>query len=130
MISTLAAWFAARTTKLVIVAAVIAGLFCLGGLGAWRAMAKIDAMEARAAAAATAERDAHWRAVIAQSNADAERERADAATKAANADAAARDEIDRLNGVISNMEKANAILPHGGDCGLDHGRVRLLNGAR
>ncbi|TCR69675.1 hypothetical protein [Bosea sp. BK604] len=105
---------------------VIAGLIA-AGLAFWAGMAAIDRMESRAAAAATAERDAHWRAEISASNAAAERERADQVQRAAEAESRARSEITRLTDSLADLERRNASLPNADACGLDRNRVRLLD---
>lgn len=105
----------------------IAALLALAGLGYWRGMTALDGMVAEARASAVAERDAHWRAEIAASNAEAERQRAEQAINAAAAQGAAQLRIAALTSELEQMEAANAGLPNGDACGLGRDRVRLLN---
>ncbi|TCR65427.1 hypothetical protein [Bosea sp. BK604] len=108
------------------ISAVIIGLV-LAGLAFWAGMAALDRMESRAAEAARAERDAHWRAEIAASNAVAERERAEQLQQTAAAESRARAEISSLSDDLADLERRNATLPNADACGLDRDRVRLLD---
>lgn len=105
---------------------IVAGLL-LAGIAFWRGMVAIERMELAARDAAVAERDKHWEAQIATSNAAAEKARADQAIAAARASAEAEAKITGLQSALADLEKANASLPNGSACGLDAGRVRLLN---
>jgi hypothetical protein len=107
-------------------AVLVALLVCLGGYWFMKGIRRIDAMIETARTEARAGRDAHWRGEIAKANAEAEVERARLALNSSAADAAARDQIERLAGQVSDMEKANASLPGAGACGLGRERVRLL----
>lgn len=108
----------------------VLALLALAGLGFWRGMVAIDAMEARAAATAKAERDAHWRAQIATSNALVEKARADQAVAAMAADEKLRAAAAEFETQLKDLESRNAELPHGDRIGIGRDRVRLLNGAR
>ena len=112
--------------KPVVILLVLAAFLALTGLGAWRAMVRIDNMVVRAAESARVERDAHWRAEIAASNAAVERARADQIAAAALAEAKANAELATLRKTLSDMEAANAALPDADRCGLGRDRVRLL----
>jgi hypothetical protein len=105
-------------------------LLALAAFGFWRGLAAIDALEARAAAEARAERDAHWRAEIAASNAAVAEARAAQAVAAMTAEAAIRAAEDRFETELKALETRNAELPNGDRVGLGRDRVRLLNGAR
>ncbi|CAN5129145.1 hypothetical protein BH10PSE8_BH10PSE8_00910 [soil metagenome] len=122
--------FALRNWRLIAGAIAVIALLALAGLGFWRGMVAIDAMELRAATTARAERDAHWRAEIATSNALVEKARADQAVAAMAADAAIREAQSRFQAELKDLEKRNAELPHGDRVGIGRDRVRLLNGAR
>jgi uncharacterized protein HemX len=111
------------------VALVCAVLVAGGGLAFWRGMAAIERMTDAAAAAARDERDAHYRAEIAASNARIAAERAEAAIAAASASTRAQEEIARLQSTVSELEAQNAALPAAADRGIGHDRVRLLNRA-
>jgi hypothetical protein len=107
-------------------AIILIALVCITGIAFWRGVARIETMVDTARIEARAERDAHWRGEIARSTAEAEVERARLAINAAAADMAARGEIERLTGQITDLEKSNASLPGAGACGIDRERVRLL----
>lgn len=102
----------------------------LAALSFWRGMAAIDALEARAAETARAERDAHWRGEIAASNAAVAEAKAAQAVAAMTAEAAIRAAETRLQTELNELETRNAALPDGDRRGLGRDRVRLLNGAR
>lgn len=110
----------------VVGALAVAGLLALAGLGFWGGMEAIDTMQASAAAAARAERDAHWKSEIEKSNAEVERVRADQARRVIAIEASTGAEIARLTKSLSVMEARNAALPGGGACGLGRDRIRLL----
>ncbi len=126
MIERLAAWFLARGAVL----AIAAGLIGAGALHWKHDQARLaEAMLAGQHAARQAERaacDAQWTAQVERSNAEVERRRTVLVDQARRAEAAAADEIGRLNAALIEMEAKNAALPAGGKCGLDRGRVRLL----
>lgn len=122
--------FALRNWKPLAGAFAVLVLLALAGVGFWRGMVAIDAMEARAAAAATKARDAHWRAEIATSNALVEKARADQAEAAMRADATIREAESRHQTELKDLESRNAQLPDGDRRGIGRDRVRLLNGAR
>jgi hypothetical protein len=115
--------FASRWTS----AFTIALMLACAALSFWRGMATIDSMLDDSRQAAIAMRDAHWRAEIAESNLVVERERAAAAQAAAETEARATNTITGLQKALADLETSNANLPNGDRCGLDAGRVRLLN---
>lgn len=125
-----AAFLASRWAKPALAASALAALLALAGLGFWRGMVAIDALEARAAATAKAERDAHWRAQIAASNAEVANARAEQAVAAMTADAAMRAAEARFQTELNDLESRNAALPGGNSRGIGRDRVRLLNGTR
>lgn len=125
----LAPW-ALRNWKALAGVAIVLVLLALAGLGFWRGLVAIERLQAQAAEAAHAERDAHWRAEIAAANAQAERARADQAQAVATIEARAAGDAARLQAELNEMEKANAALAGGDRCGLERDRVRLLDGAR
>lgn len=108
----------------------ISALVAVGGLGAWCAAAVIDSMVEDAATAAREERDARWRAEIEASNAAVARAQAAQAQAAIAADAEIRAAQGRLEDQLKDLEKANAALAGGSNCGLGRDRVRLLNSNR
>jgi len=122
--------FATRYAKPLAVVAAGLALLALAAFGFWRGMAAIDALEARAAASARSERDAHWRAEIAASNAAVANARAEQAVAALAAEAAIRAAETRLQTELNELETRNAALPDGDRRGIGRDRVRLLNGAR
>lgn len=122
--------FALRNWRAIASVVAVLVLLALAGLGFWQGMAAIDAMELRAATTARAERDAHWRAEIATSNALVEKARADQAIAAMAADAKLRDAAADFETKLKDLESRNAELPHGDRVGIGRDRVRLLNGAR
>lgn len=112
------------------IAIAIAGLLvAAGGFFAYGALT-LRGMIDDAAVAARNERDAHWKAQIAESNARVERERAEQAGRVAALEARAASEVARLRDNLLELEKANAALPDADRCGLDRDRVRLLAPAR
>lgn len=123
------AWLASKAFKMskpLIGALAIAGLVALGGLGFWRGMAAIKSSIETAAESARAERNAHWKAEIAISNAEASARRAAQASAAAKAESEAGAQIARLTQQLTELERANATLPGGDACGIGRDRLRLL----
>lgn len=121
---------ALKLSRPLVAGLIVLGLLLLASFGFWCGMAAIDRMEQRAADAARAERDAHWRAEIEQANAAVERVKAEQATRVAQIEVRTAAEIARLNAELDDLEKMNAALPNADACGLDRDRSRLLNGAR
>lgn len=111
-----------------IIGLVVAGLVAAGGFGFWRGVAAIERMVFAARAAAIAERDKHWEAQIATSNAAAEKARADQAIAAARASAEAESRITDLTKMLAEWEARNAATPDAA-C-LDAGDVDDLNRLR
>lgn len=122
--------FALRNWRPIAGAIAVIALLALAGFGFWQGMAATDAIELRAAATARAERDAHWRAQIATSNALVEKARAEQAVAAMAADEKLRDAAAGFETKLKDLEKRNAELPHGDRVGIGRDRVRLLNDAR
>lgn len=124
------AYLAAKISKPALYMAVIAIILALAGLSFWRGMAAIDGMVTSAAVTARSERDAVWKDQIAESNAVAERARADQAIKAAALEFAAAQAEARATAALSELEKKNAALPGADSCGLSAERGRLLDDLR
>lgn len=97
------------------------------GLIAWLGLSTLDRLVTEAADAAREERDAHWKAEIAASNAAAQEQLRLQAMAAQAADAVARDTIQAANTKISELEKANDALPNNRCGGLGRDRVQLLD---
>lgn len=97
------------------------------GLIAWLGLTTLDRMVTAAADQARSERDAHWTAEIAESNAETERALRLQAMAAQAADAVARDAIEAAHLRIMDLEKANAALPDNACGGLGRDRVKLLD---
>jgi hypothetical protein len=72
------------------------------------------------------ERDAHWKAEIAESNAKVAAAQLAAERAASEASARLAAERAALNDTIARLEAENARLPNAGARGLDRDRVRLL----
>ncbi|WP_156332467.1 hypothetical protein [Rhodopseudomonas sp. AAP120] len=126
----LASFLARPISKAALVALGVAGLVAIGGLGAWCAVATVHNMVEDAAAAAKAERDAHWRAEIAEANAKAARAEAEQARAAMAAEASIKSAEKGREDALKELEKQNAALADGDRRGLGRARVRLLNKAR
>lgn len=122
--------FALRNWRPIAGILAVLALLALAGFSFWRGMEAIKAMELRAATTAKAERDAHWRAEIATSNARVEKARADQAVAAMAADERLRDAAASFEAKLKDLETRNAELPHGDRVGIGRDRVRLLNGGR
>jgi hypothetical protein len=117
-----------RTTLIALVAT--AGLGALAGLGFWRGMVAIDAMELRAAETAKEKQDAKWQAQIAASNATVANARAEQAVAALAAEGKLRATEQAFETELKELRERNAALPGGDGGGISHDRVRLLNQAR
>lgn len=126
----LAARFARPVSKAALVALGMAGLVAIGGLGVWSAVAGVQSMVADAAATAKAERDAHWRAEIAEANAKAAAAEAAQARAAMAAEASLKTAERGREDALKELEKQNAALADGDRRCLSRSRVRLLNKAR
>lgn len=124
----LAALLASRWARPALAFGAVVLVLLLISLGFWRGMVAIDAIQDRAAKAATATANAKWEAQIALSNLAAERERSMAQRDQAARDAAAASDIARLSDSLAELERRNAALPNPAACGLDRDRVRLLDG--
>ena len=93
-------------------------------------MATIERMVTASAAAGKAERDAHWRAEIEQSNATIAREQARREADAASTSARAENEITGLRAALSDLEKRNETMPGGARACLDARDLDDLNRLR
>lgn len=124
------AGFAARPIgKAALIALGVAALVAIGGLGAWRAAATISTMVDEAAATAKAERDAHWRAEIAEANVKVARAEAEQARVAMAAETSIKAAEKGREDALKDLEKQNAALSDGDRRCLGRARVRLLNHA-
>lgn len=123
----LAALFASRAAKPILIAGAFALVMLLAGVGFWRGFAVIERLQDKAVKAAIALRDADWRAQIDAANAKAASAREAQAVRADAASRAAAAEISRLSDSLAEKEARNAALPNADACGLDRDRVRLLN---
>ena len=125
------AGFAARPIgKAALIAFGLAALVAIGGLGAWRAAATIRGMVSEAAATAKAERDAHWRAEIAEANAKVAHAEAEQARAAMAAETSIKAAEKGREDALKDLETQNAALSDGDRRCLGRARVRLLNQAR
>jgi hypothetical protein len=111
----------------------IAGLATLAVIaiivwGGVAAIGKIDGMITTATSTARDERDAHWRAEIEKSNAEAQAKIAETLKQTMAAQDAARDQVAAAERRATELEKDNDALPDNEKFGLSRGRVRLLNG--
>ncbi|PZA12451.1 hypothetical protein DNX69_10770 [Rhodopseudomonas palustris] len=123
--------FAARPIgKAALIALGIGALIAIGGLGAWCAGATVQSMVEDAAATAKAERDAHWRAEIAEANAKVAQAEAAQARAAIEADKSIKAAERGREDALKELEAKNAALAGGDRRGLGRARVRLLNHAR
>ncbi len=120
------AWAGQRLAKVAWPLLVAGLVLAVIALGAWGAAYKLGAIIDQAAATARAERDAHWQAEIAKSNAETERRRAERTEQVAGLNTQAMAEIDRLRRDNQALEAKNAALPVDHSCGLGRARVRLL----
>ena len=127
MLEAIAGRLGIKVGKGVVIALALAALLATAGLAVWRGLAVINHMERRARDTAIAERDAHWKAEIAASNALVEVERRRSAEAALAAEQRAAAEIQTLQSKLVELEAANAALPNGAARGLGRDRVRLLN---
>jgi len=110
--------------KVIAILVLCAFIFGAVATGTYQWNAAID----RAVAAENARMVSHFKAQIAESNEKvAKAQLAQAAQMAAASAAAAATEI-RESQLLAELEKKNAALPGGDACGLDDGRVRLLDG--
>lgn len=75
---------------------------------------------------AEAGRDAIWTAKIEAANREIAQRQAERMLAAAQMSARLADETARAETLQSELEKANAALPNGDDCGIDRNRARLL----
>lgn len=118
----LAAWLSKAAAPFLIVALM---LLAAAGLG-WLAVATVGGLIDDARVTTEKERDAFWKEQIARSNQQVSDERSRQFERALAAEVAASARLQDLNEQKLKWESENAALPNGGDCGLDHRRVRLL----
>lgn len=122
--------FGLTLSKPAIYAAVVAVVLALAGLGFWRGVTAIRVDKERAVAVAIESRDAHWRGQIAESNAAAERERADMAERLSAANTERARAVADAAAAYEELRKKNEELPGGDGCGLSPDRGGLLDAIR
>jgi predicted transglutaminase-like cysteine proteinase len=105
----------------------IAGLLLGAGWLVKSAADTVAGMVTDAGAAARAERDAHWQAEIANSNAEIEQIRRENLEHVIAIDVAANERIAAAERSALETRKDNDALPDDGSCGLSADRVKLLN---
>jgi hypothetical protein len=115
----------AKPVALLIIAG--ASLAVAGG-GFYLGMRAIDRMEDRAATTARAASDAHWKAEIGKSNAEAAKTKADSDMRFAAIEVDRMIALARAAALDAELERKNAELPKPDACALDVGRWRLLDG--
>lgn len=118
----LLALFSKKTAPWILAALLIAA----GGISARLAVGKVSDLIDERVESAKAERDAYWRADVAEANAALSGAIAELARQAARADGEIRAAEDAANEKLRTMEEANAALPGGDRCGLSAERVQLL----
>jgi len=114
--------FSKQTATMVLVAALLAA----GGVAARMAVGKVSNLIDDRVAAAKAERDAYWRADVAEANAALSGAIAELARQAMRADGEIRAAEAAALNQLKQMEEDNAALPDGDRCGLGARRVQLL----
>lgn len=118
----IAAWFSKAATPLI-----VAGLMLLAAaLIGWACLATVERLVSDARASAISERDAHWEAQIAQSEAETQKLIAEKLRETMAAQEAARAHVASVEAQLAQLETDNAALPNDGACGLGRDRVRLL----
>jgi hypothetical protein len=116
------AWLSKAATPLIVaglmlLAVVLIGLACL---------TTVERLVGEARASAISERDAHWAAEIAQSEAATQKLIAEKLRETMAAQEAARAHVASVEAQLVQLETDNAALPNDGACGLGRDRVRLL----
>jgi len=104
----------------------VAALLAAAALFSWLAVSELSAMVGSAVATARSERDAQWKAQIAEANRKVAEAQTAQLRHAQQVDAEARAEVENVQKQLTELEKANAALPDGGG-GIRRDRVRLLN---
>lgn len=118
----LMAWLSKAATPLIVL-----GLIALAAAGiCWACLATVDRLVGDARASAIAERDAHWEAEIARSEAATQAMIAEKLRETMAAQEAARAHVASVEAQLAQLETDNARLPDDGACGLGRDRVRLL----
>jgi len=123
MIAALSAWFAKRTSQIVVAAIILLAAATLA-FGAARAL-----RDTISDAVATAEkaRDADWSRQIAEANEAAAKNIIEQMKASQAAQEKAQAEVNRLNNKVLELEDANAALSDTPGSGIDVDRSRLLN---
>ncbi len=118
----IAAWLSKAAMPLI-----VAGLMLLAAaLIGWACLATVDRLVSEARASTKAERDAHWEAQIAKSEAKTQKLIADRLKETMAAQEAARAHVASVEAQLAQLETDNAALPDTDACGLGRDRVRLL----
>jgi uncharacterized membrane protein len=119
----IAAWLSKAATPLIVL-----GLIALAAFGvSWATLSVVDRLVSDARASAVTERDAHWTAEIARSEAATQKLIAEKLKETMAAQEAARMHVASVEAQLAQLETDNAALPDDGACGLGRDRVRLLN---
>ena len=114
-------------TRWAIILIAVAALFCGTAFAIDRGISTVAGMVKDAGDTARAERDAHYAAEIAKSNAEVADMRAAQAEKVTAIDADAQDKIALAERQLVEFRKDSDALPDDGSCGLSPGRVELLD---
>lgn len=118
----LAGWLSKKIVPWILVGL----LFTVGGISARMAVGKVsDLIDARVASAKS-ECNALWKAELAEKSLEVARLKLALSEQVKQADRQIRAAEDAARDQLEQMEKDNAALPGGDDCGLRADRVRLL----
>ncbi|AQZ51927.1 hypothetical protein Mame_02601 [Martelella mediterranea DSM 17316] len=120
------AWLSALFTKQMVPVILIAALLAVAGIATRAAVGKVSDMIDDRIATAKAERDAHWRAEVAEANAALSGAIAELARQAMRADGEIRAAEAAAHDQLKQMEVDNAALPDGDGCGVSARRLQLL----
>ncbi|MCY1667870.1 hypothetical protein [Rhizobium sp. SL86] len=118
----IAAWLSKAATPLIVAGLVLLAAALIG----WATLATVKSLVGDARASAISERDTHWSAEIAKSEAATQKLIADRLKETMAAQEAARAHVASVEAQLAQLETDNAALPNDGACGLGRDRVRLL----
>ena len=114
-------------TKWAITFIAVAALLCGAAFAVKEGISAVAGMVKDAGDTARDERDAHYAAEIAKSNAEVADMRAAQAEKVTAIDADAQDKIALAERQLVELRKDSDVLQDDGSCGLSLGRVQLLD---
>lgn len=117
----------ARIGKAGVLLIVVAALLATTAVFSWLAISELSAMIGSAVATARSERDAQWKAQIADANRKVAEAKAAQLRHAQQVEDEARAEVETVQNKLTELEKANAALPDDDGGGIRRDRVRLLN---